>query len=212
MRVGSLRRYGSPDISAHLVHFVFRPGSHTDSVPEEIQQLPANARLETILREARILAFPVFGGYDPVVSFTECTPAGVSTLVVQGRYLPYGIGFSKDFIFAHGGGPAFYVRGDQYHLVESLPPPLRAMATRFWPGVIRDSIFETVPRFQTTESQWLIEREWRIMGAGEPPGLKFHPTDVSFLVLPDAQPHLPYQQVIIDSSGSISSGHEFLMA
>jgi hypothetical protein len=34
-----------------------------------------------------------------------------ATLIAEGRYSPCGVGFSKQFVFYAGGGPALYVRG-----------------------------------------------------------------------------------------------------
>lgn len=46
----------------------------------------------------------------PAVAFTECVWA--SLLEHADTYSPYGIGFTKDYLFQNGGGPVFYMRRD----------------------------------------------------------------------------------------------------
>src|SRR5437763_1740339 len=120
MRQRPLAEYHHPDLSNFVIHFVARTGRHVREVPDEILLASGFQRLLDILRERRIRPFPAFGqaaADTPVVCFTECTPGGVETLIAQGRYEPWGIAFKKDFIFRNGGGPAFYVRGDEWPLV-----------------------------------------------------------------------------------------------
>jgi hypothetical protein len=178
------------------VHFVERrQGTRNNQVPQDLAQLLPAARLTNILAERRIRAFPVFGsGELPVVCFSECTPAGVETLLNQGRYGPLGIGFDKDFVFGKGGGPALYVRGDElaeWRAAEGLPDTLRARATKLWPG--RDYVLDELdaqrrPVILTDydldkPSEWMHEREWRVLGAGDPPGFMFDLSDVAFILL-----------------------------
>jgi hypothetical protein len=145
------------------------------------------AKLAQILESGEIRAFPVFfGGEDPVVCFTECTQAGVQTLIRQRRYSPWGVAFTKDFIFKRGGGPAFYVRGDEWQYVENgFPTELRARCTKFWPGAEfekgLDSIFADQRLLRPSE--WTHEREWRILGEGYPPTFRFQYEEVAFLVV-----------------------------
>jgi hypothetical protein len=134
--------------------------------------------------DERILAFPPFGSSDPVVCFTECTRPGIQTLMAEQRYSPCGIAFSKDFIFQKGGGPALYVRGDEWDAVDQLPAGLRARAVRLWPGATSDSDLP-LPWYVTRVSEWLHEREWRIAGEGSPLGLPFTWSDVAFVIAPD---------------------------
>ena len=48
----------------------------------------------------------------PAVAFTECV--WTSLLEHAGEYSPYGIGFSKSYLFREGGGPVFYMRQDLF--------------------------------------------------------------------------------------------------
>jgi hypothetical protein len=178
-----LRRYqNQPDISDFVVHFVCRYGAENPHVPEHIRKMSAYDRLTSILSEQRILAFPPFGNDVPVICFTECTRSGTQALVGQ-RYAALGLGFSKTFVFQNGGGPAFYLRGDEWTLVKQLPVALRGRATRLWPGREVEDVTAKDPVLGRV-SEWTHEREWRILGTGDPPGFTFTFADVALLVVP----------------------------
>lgn len=204
MKIKPLRLFEHPDLSNHVIHFVSRRGKPNDRVPQEIATMSGRGRLfKGILEPGEILAFPVFGsGESPVVCFTECTPSGVRTLICDGRYAAWGIAFTKDFVFGQGGGPAFYVRGDEWTDVEgAFPPRLRARCTKFWPGAELEGWKDLLAdsRLQD-QSEWTHEREWRVMGTGEPPAFRFKPEDVAFLVVPDWGSANPdYSNVVVDA-------------
>lgn len=91
-------------------------------------------RLRSILTDRSIRALPMFQTQDPVVCFTECTAAGVTAVIKQGRYEPIGIGFTKDAIFEKGGGPGVLrARGMHSSTSKTCPPSIRFLCTRFWP-------------------------------------------------------------------------------
>ena len=187
MRVFQLRRYDLPDVGDHLIHFTGRSGSSL-SLPDEIGRLDPPGRLAQILHDGTVRAFPAFGtGRRPIVAFTESSEAAVLRLISDGRYRPFGVGFSKQFIFEQGGGPVLYVRGDEWSAAaDAVPDPLRARLVRFWPGAdwepgdplgVLD--MPQLPDHLRTESQWLHEREWRV-----PHNVTFAWADVKFLVVP----------------------------
>jgi hypothetical protein len=130
---------------------------------------------------------PTFGtGLRPIVAFTESSQPSVLRLIAENRYLPYGIGFSKQFIFDQGGGPVLYVRGDEWEPAErNMPDPLRARLVRFWPGAEweeGDPLFagmQQLPDHLRNPSEWLHEREWRV-----PWDVAFTWGDVKFLIVP----------------------------
>ena len=170
MRVHRLRTFDLPDVGDHLVHFTGRTGTRL-AVPEDIRNLDAPSRLAQILYQGRIRAVPTFGtGGRSIVAFTESSQAAVLRLIAEARYTPWGIGFSKQFIFNQGGGPVLYVRGDEWDAATAaLPDPVRARAVRFWPGAawqVGDPLIfdgaQQLPDAIANESQWLHEREWRV--------------------------------------------------
>jgi hypothetical protein len=182
----TLRTYEQPDLSDLVIHFVARIGPKAAGVPGEIQNLSSFDRLVTILETEELRAFPVFGsGSWPVACFSECTRAGVLRLVAEGRYEPIGIAFSKEYLFDFAGGPALYIRGDEWPHAEALPPPLRARCTRFWPGADPESPSEILPPYLADPSEWTHEREWRVPGTGDPPAFRFERAKVAFVVLAD---------------------------
>lgn len=182
-----LRTYNLPDIGDHVIHFTGRTGSRY-AVPADISALSYPDRLAQILYQSRIRAVPTFGtGQRPIVAFTESSRASVLQLIREGSYTPWGIGFSKQFIFDQGGGPVLYVRGDEWDATTAaLPDPVRARAVRFWPGAVwqaGDPLVggaQQLPYAVESESEWLHEREWRV-----PRDVVFGWGDVKFLIVPE---------------------------
>src|SRR5262245_38620374 len=160
MRIRSLRTYNLPDIADHLIHWTGRISRPNDNVPSEITKLSASSRLHQILDDRKIRAFTGFGAGGPLVAFTESTQAAVLKLIGE-RYEPYGIGFSKQFVFEKCGGPALYVRGDEWPTATQALEghPLRRRLVRFWPGADPDGDEEPLDDHIKNPSEWLHERE-----------------------------------------------------
>ena len=177
MNVNPLRRLRSPDLADHVIHFTGRAGPRINVDPE-IEALDDESRLLRILQTGELLGFETFGAASSVVCLTESTKTAISFLVREGRYTPCGVGFSKQYVFDRGGGPALYVRGDEWSMVQSLPEPLRSRAVRFWPGAA-PAPGEFLASDLTAPSEWLHEREWRV-----PERLVFDWDDVEFLLVP----------------------------
>jgi hypothetical protein len=156
-------------------------------VAADIRPLSPTERLEQILSEGRIRASVTFRTRGrQVVAFTESTQASVRRLIRDRRYMPYGVGFTKQFVFDQGGAPVLYVRGDEWADADDLPDPLRARIVLYWPGAVWEPgdpvLFEGAEALVDpldVESQWLHEREWRA-----PNDVTFGWSDVSFLVTP----------------------------
>jgi hypothetical protein len=179
MRVYRLQTYDLPDVGDHLIHFTGRIGRRINVDPA-IEAMPAQERLLHILVDGVVRGFETFGAEAPVVCFTESVKASVMRLIRDGRYEPCGIGFSKQHVFDRKGGPALYVRGDEWSTATAvLPQPLRCRLVRFWPGAQADP-GEYLPNHLLTASEWLHEREWRV-----PTELRFDWQDVKFLIVPD---------------------------
>jgi hypothetical protein len=185
-RVNPLRTYNLPDLGDHLIHFTGRNGGRF-GVPDDIRNLQPPDRLAQILNQGRIRAIPTFGtGLRPIVAFTESSQASVRRLISEGRYLPYGIAFSKQFIFNQSGAPALYIRGDEWDTATAaLPDPLRARCVRYWPGAVweeGDSLVlgaQVLPSVIAHPSEWVHEREWRV---GH--DVEFGWGDVAFMIVP----------------------------
>jgi hypothetical protein len=150
--------------------------------------MTAEERLISILDQGQILAFPVLsvGVDDPMVCFSEATIEGIRHLIggsgTAPGYEPYGIAFAKQTVFDQGGGPALYVRGDEWHLISQLPGPLRGRATRFWPGAVPDEGEGPLGSALANVSLWTHEREWRIV---DPEGFSFTWDQIAYVLVPD---------------------------
>lgn len=127
-----------------------------------------------------------------MVSMTEATRAGLAHLVRQ-RYAPVGIAFHKQAVFTAGGGPVFYVRGDEFDAFQTsnLSGAMKSRAVRYWPGArpTRAEPFVTLLTSATESlSEWRHEREWRIPSpAGGEWSWSFEPQDVAFLLHPQGR-------------------------
>jgi hypothetical protein len=147
------------DLANHLVHF-------TKGDDEE----GAFQTLKLILREQRVLgaAGHIRGG-TPCVCFSEAPLKSLEYGLINqsgfSRYAPFGLLFSKGFVFGHGGRPVIYQPESEFIM---LPEAMRWRHVRFEP---------------TAESpiDFTWEREWRLP-TNE---LRFQPHDVE-VVLPDA--------------------------
>ena len=139
-----------------LVHFC---GRGRPSASPEVATLAAPDRLEWILGEHRIRAFPPFvspefGTAQPVVCFSESDSGGVEAILRFAGWEAWGIVVRRQWAWNSGGGPVWYARDDIYRGAMS---SLTATA-RSW-----------VVRTEPQNSDWLHEREWRIPCAAERP-------------------------------------------
>jgi len=177
-----------PDLSNAVVHLTGRSGARRSDLPDDVAAMTAEERLVSILHDQQIRAFPSFsiGVDDPVVCFSEATLEGIRYLVAPRgqapRYEAYGIAFPKQTVFDQGGGPALYVRGDEWHLVQQLPAQFRGRATRYWPGADPDPGGAPLQPALASTSLWTDEREWRLVGAE---GLSFTWDQIAYALVPD---------------------------
>jgi hypothetical protein len=177
-----------PDLSTTVVHLTGRSGTRRSDLPDEVAAMTSEERLVNILHDQQIRAFPSFsvGVDDPVVCFSEATLEGIRYLVgARGhapRYEAYGISFPKQAVFDQGGGPALYVRGDEWDLVQQLPARLRGRTTRYWPGADPEPGGASLRPELESMSLWTNEREWRLVGAE---GFCFTWDQIAHVLVPD---------------------------
>lgn len=178
------------EISDDLVHFTKRTGRENLVVPPEIRGMSAMERLAGIVRAGRIQAFHVFGGGAlAVICLSEATSQHVSDLVHVAGWEPWGIGFTRHYIYELGGGPAYYVRTDDWRqFAAHADKRMRALAVEFSPG---DT---DAPLDRPGVKNWTHEREWRVPFTDDY-GLKFSYFQISVLVL-----GLPLEDFVADAN------------
>ncbi len=137
-----------PAQSEYLIHFCGRPAgtSMNDAVPAAIVEWHPCQRLDNILWEQRLYAFPPFGADQPMVCLSETPADHLDWLLATRGWPPWGLVFTRQQVYEAGGGPVWYARQAQY---EALTWELRQWAVRF------DTTLGST-------SDWLHEREWRI--------------------------------------------------
>ena len=181
-----------PDSSAFLAHFTSRKypkGFKDPSNPtNKFMYQPASKRFENILKEKRIYASQLpWVGSQKAVCFTECP--WTSLIRHTEEYSPYGIGFTKEFIFNKGGGPVYYVRADVFNS-QNWDEHLLPFVTPFWPQYSQDKSPLGKP------VDYSHEREWRVLQ-----DLVFDYEDIQFIILPDYKEMAKFPKELKDSIG-----------
>ncbi|WP_432830529.1 hypothetical protein [Dactylosporangium sp. CA-092794] len=141
-----LRPVEHPDMSGLLTHFCHRSSSQT-GIPQHVAAMSAQERLASILWSGQLWAFTTHSGGDPAVCLTEATLNGLGFLITRRQYQPWGLVFDRQKVYEAGGGPVWYVRGDEYYELR------QTCSTRAQARMVR---------LDTGSSDWLEEREWRI--------------------------------------------------
>lgn len=184
-----------PDFSNFLAHFTTSryPTAKNDPTnpTARFKYLKANKRLENILTERKILASSLAWTGGKAVCLTECPWA--SLVNHTERYSPFGIGFSKEFIFKQKGNPVFYVR-PEYFYEQEWNPEIKIFTTPFNPSY-RDREACRNLRFDTL-CDYTHEREWRV-----PQDLLFEYSDVEFVVLKDYNAMASFPKELKDAIG-----------
>ena len=177
-------RKGRPDFSDYVVHFTKGTKPLGDEERQDISILDAPKRLEMILANKKLCATSMPWTSRPAVCFTECT--WVSLLDHSKLYSPFGVGFSKAFLFATGGAPAIYLRPDFFdwqkkhtHPQQPFDDRLLSFVTPFAPTYAPPS----KKRLQSWSKfskglDYSHEREWRV-----PHDLTFKFSDVEFVIV-----------------------------
>lgn len=168
-----------PDFSNYLAHFTVnrQPCSRAQDNPtNQFKGVKAIDRLESILKGKKIFASRLPWNNKEAVCLTEC-PWG-SLLAHAKTYSPYGIGFTKEFIFSKSGGPAFYVRPDLYDK-QQWQDDVHKFVTPFWPEY-RPAALKTYGGMRDRTVDYSHEREWRT-----PENLEFEYENIAFVILND---------------------------
>lgn len=165
-----------PDFSFYLGHFTKdrKPDYKQSGNPvlSYTEDKTAFDRIKSILTDKKIVAGTLPWNKKNAVCLTECP---WSSLVAHSKvYSPYGIGFTKAFIFSTGGAPAFYVRADQFDR-QQWDNLLFTFTTPFWPRY-RPKKKNLEKDFPTVD--YSHEREWRV-----PHDLTFDYGDIEFVIL-----------------------------
>jgi len=172
-----------PDFSDYLVHFTtdrkpFGDNSDLTGGRQKAITEGAYACLKSILQSGEIWASTMPWTNQKAVCFTECTWS--SLLDHASEYSPFGIGFSKAFLFGCGGGPAIYMRADLYEKqrkVGGFDSHVHSFVTPFWPFYApkrhRDKYYG-----KKNGIDYAHEREWRVSH-----DVKFTPNKVAFVIV-----------------------------
>ena len=134
-----------------------------------------------ILSEKRIEAHTVPWTKGRAVCFTECPWSSMTDHAKN--YSPYGIGFTKEYIYRCGGNPVFYVRPEIYSKQEwdnSIKNYFTPFVPKYASEVTKDEFRSN--GFDQDYLDYSHEREWRLLD-----NLEFDYRDISFLVVDKAE-------------------------
>ena len=184
-----LDRSNRPDFSAYLSHFT-KDGdfchAEPDVVVEAFRKMTAFERLCSILEMKEIKTSTMPWTNSPGLCFTECPWS--SLLIHTQQYSPYGLGFTKEFIYRHGGSPVFYIRFKM----------LNAIVANISDNKTKESVMQFLtpysPEYDTDYAKkkykrvdYTHEREWRM-----PNSLTFSYEDIAFVII---QKHVDYDML-----------------
>lgn len=167
----SFRPVVHPQQADTLVHFCGR-GKPSNS--SRVGGLSAEERLDSILQSHKIWASPPYDSDKPVISFTESGIGGVERLIQDTDWEPWGLVFTRNFVWERGGGPVWYARREQYQTVRKMLPEIESWLVRTEPQA----------------SDWLHEREWRLVdfpADSHEPGLDLNDGDIQAILVGDKE-------------------------
>ena len=118
------------------------------------------------MKSQELIGFESFGSGSPVVCFCDGSWETLDWLVQQQRYEPWGLMLDKEYVYEVGGGPAYYVRDDEW---TARPAWAKPRSVRFQPRV----------------ADWTHEREWRVPLREEDPTLRIDYDAVVALLVGD---------------------------
>ena len=172
-----------PDFSDYVAHFTANRAAYGGTDQNEGAKATglagtARDRLGNILTAKSVWATKLPHTDTHGACFTECTWA--SLLDHAEEYSEYGIGFSKEFLFSKGGGPAVYIRADLYEAQlkhRGFDADLYKFLTPYRPFYAPDP-FKKKFSPNKPDIDYTHEREWRVTS-----DLSFDYGDVQFVVV-----------------------------
>lgn len=177
-----------PDQSRYLAHFTKCNSRGGKSSAKDI--------FKKILSDKTIKAHSVPWTKGPAVCFTECPWTSMTNHA--NNYSPYGIGFTKKYIYERGGNPVFYVRPEIFSKQEWDV----SIINYFTPFVPKYAPEDTKAEFKKNgfEQDYLDyshERECRLLE-----NLEFDYADISFLVVDKAE---EIEEIVKVTNGGVST-------
>jgi len=179
-----------PDFSNFLVHFTSDDIVGIKDKKNPILKkanLSAIEKIESILTEKKIIASTMPWTGSRAVCFTECPWSSLIEHTI--KYSPYGIGFSKKFVFAMNGAPVYYVRADQFKK-QQWNEHLKSFITPFWPK------YRPKNRIKFQDCDYTHEREWRV-----PHDLPFGYDQIEFIILNSYEDMARFPKELKDAIG-----------
>lgn len=164
-----------PDFSNYLAHFTSNGELKGDS-DNPLKNMSAYDRLISILDSHTIRSSKMPWTGVKAVCFTECP--WPSLMSHTKNYSPYGIGFTKQYIFARHGAPAIYMRSDHFSrqikkgFDEQTMPLITPFSPSYRPPYMKKA------KYDKGDCDYSHEREWRV-----PHDLNFKYSQVQFVIL-----------------------------
>ena len=197
MQVHGISIMSKPDFSNYLAHFTkdsvcVNEGNVLDG---RYCKMSAKDKLVSILKEKVIYTSTMPWTSCEAVCFTECP--WTSFIEHSKSYSPYGIGFSKKFIYGKHGAPAFYLRSDIFlslktNQKEMWNDSIGYLITPFQPSYMP-------PRIKTKLNKtvdYTHEREWRMNE-----NLKFDYKNIEFVVVKTNEDLLGFPKELRENIG-----------
>jgi hypothetical protein len=168
------------DMSNFVVHFT-RWGPQPRTPYNNIMSILGSGRIEARNPFGMVRSAAPDPDSQKTVCFSEIPLHHLSRLT--DRRGPYGVGFTKEFMVARGGGPVFYAYSETPHsqALRDLLEDARTWTNPAGSPIWRVAPFVEFPGIHSGRSyrfEW--EREWRHVG-----NFDFRPADVAFLVIPE---------------------------
>lgn len=177
-----------PDQSRYLAHFTKCNSRGGKSSAKDI--------FKKILSEKTIKAHSVPWTKGPAVCFTECPWTSMTNHA--NNYSPYGIGFTKKYIYERGGNPVFYVRPEIFSK-QKWDVSIINYFTPFVPKYAPEDTKAEFKKngFEQDHLDYSHEREWRLLE-----NLEFDYADISFLVVDKAE---EIEEIVKVTNGGVST-------